>query len=117
MRIRNPLHRMLGTVIHGDLGPYTMYMAQDGGLVVFLSAPPKMPPSPDQTRTRNRFRVIGQAWRNLTAANRSQWNTAAKRARLRVHGAALHTWWCMHFDAEGLASILRTANVTIDGLP
>jgi hypothetical protein len=117
MRIRLPIHRILGTVVHGDLGPYTMYRAHDGGLVVFLSAPPKTPASPDQVRIRNRYRALGRGWQAMSPADRSPWILAAKRARLRVHGYGLFAWYGMTADEAGLRTILRLANVTIPGYP
>jgi hypothetical protein len=116
MRPHNPIHRFLGFVIHGDLGPYTFYTSKDHGLVVYLSAPPKTPPSTQQRQQRNRLRLAATAWATLQPATRAAWNATATRARLRVHGAGLFTWWCLTHDRPKLATIAAQASIPMQAL-
>ncbi len=116
MRIRQLLHRYLGHVIHGDLGPYTFYTTHRRDLVVYLAAPPKTPPSPDQQRIRNRYRCIAAAWRALSADRKTEWAETAARARLRVHGYALFTYYAMSGDVQGLKTAARIAKTVITGI-
>jgi len=116
MRIHQAIHRLLGIVIHGDLGPYTMYTSHDRGLVVYLNSPPKTPPSPDQQRIRNRFRCLATTWRALSDERKTEWAETAARARLRVHGYTLFTWYAMSGDIAALKTAARIAKTTITGI-
>jgi hypothetical protein len=108
-----PLWNFLGWNTQGDLGPWTMYTAQDGRLVVFPRSPPKELASPDQFHFRQRFRLAAAAWRSLAPAVRSAWNRAAGRAHLRITGNNLYMYWLLTGDRSAIETVQRQSGIQL----
>jgi len=81
---RQALFRYLGWNTQGDLGPYTFYTSKRKGLVWFVKAPPKSPPTWKQRLQRTRFQNAALLWHQLTPDQRAAWTTATARAHLKV---------------------------------
>lgn len=110
MKIRPPaIYQMLGLNVQGDIGPYTTYRSKRGKMVIFLRAPPRVPPSDWQINIRNRWTVIAAAWASLPAAVRAAWLRTARRAHLRMSGYNLYLLLNCNPDPAALATICRLA--------
>ena len=110
MKVEGPkIYRFLGWNTQGDLGPYTMYSPTTGGLVFYTKAPPKEPASHRQIRQRNRFRLVGWLWKQLSIAERIDWERAAQLAHLRITGYDLFTYLITKHDERCIESVERVA--------
>jgi len=113
MFIPHGVLQLLGRNATGDLGPLTSYTSRRHGTVWFKKAPPLEPPSPFQTRHRDRFRLAAQAWRNLNEESRQRWHNAARRARLYLNGYNLWIWYQITRDRAALSTIERQSGLTL----
>jgi len=107
------LVRFWGFNTQGDFGPWTFYTDQRKGLVFFLKAPPLEPPSLTQTFIRNQFRTNAYVWRSLPVSARRDWETAAKRAHLKIHGFNLFTFCNITKDDATIHTIERITNINL----
>ncbi len=113
MNIPKRTRTWIGMSPTGDLGPFTIYTSRRAGTVWFLKAPPTSPPTVHQLRQRNRFRLAAIAWRNLSQETRNDWNLAAVRAALTIHGYDLWIWWQLRRDRSTLATIERHSRIDL----
>ena len=111
-----PLTQYFGFTIGGDIGGWTMYRSRTGKIVIFPRAPPKEPPSPDQQRFRNRFRLVAASWQSLTPPTRQAWQDATRRANLRLSAYALYTYWATTGDAAAIATVAHQASIPVTEL-
>jgi len=81
----------MGLIVQGDIGPWTCYHHPGLRTVVYESTSPKQPPSRLQVHQRNRLRLAAKLWQLLSPAQRAAWETAARRAHLRISGYDLWT--------------------------
>ena len=107
----------LGLKIQGDLGPFTCYTNKRGLVVWFLKAPPQEPPSWIQTHERNMWRYVGWAWAALTRPQRDQWEQTARRARLRITGYNLFTYFQITDDEAVMKTVEHQTGLTLPGRP
>jgi hypothetical protein len=103
----------LGLKIQGDLGPFTCYTSKRGRVVWYLKAPPTTPPTDTQIAQRNAFRYAAAAWNAFAAEERAQWETAAKRACLRITGYDLCTYYFLTEDNATLETLEHQTGRTI----
>jgi len=113
MRLNRSILGVLGWRTQGDIGPWTFYTSRRNHLVYFVKAPPLEPPSPMQTRQRNRFRNAGYAWQSLPPAARARWLLAAKRARLAVGGYNLFTHYFTKHDDATIQTVERLTGLRL----
>jgi len=105
--------RFLGFNTQGDLGPWTFYTDKQKGLVFFVKSPPLEPPSLLQTSVRNKIRLAAYTWRSLSAAQRSDWETASKRCHLQIHGYNLFIFWILRREDAAIHTIERLSNIKL----
>jgi hypothetical protein len=105
--------RLAGFNTQGDFGPFTMYTAADKGLVVFLKAPPRCPPTPNQIMIRTRFKRVGAKWRAMTPAQRVAWELLSMRSHIRIQGYALFTYCMMRHDADVVITLEDQTGVDV----
>lgn len=86
MRRDSKILRCLGWNVQGDLGPWTFYTSARKHLVIFLKAPPLVPPSNMQVHQRNAFRQAGHLWCSLLPIQRAAWERVSKVAGLSITG-------------------------------
>lgn len=98
---------IFGTVIWGDIAELTTYRRPDGRIVVFAKTYPDKPPSADQLAQRTALATAAAAWKALTLNQRSNWNTAARKASLCMHGYDLWIYWQLTGDDATLLTIER----------
>lgn len=109
------LLKFLGFQPTGDLGPWTIYTAADGGIVAFPRSPPLRPPTYWQLRQRQRFAAAALSWQLVGPEARAAWEAVTHAASLRVTGYNLFVWYLLRQDA---ACIRTLENQTgIDLLP
>lgn len=108
-----PLTKILGFTVQGDLGGWTFYTSARRQLVFYPQAPPKEPASRDQTTMRNKFRAAAQAWNAQTRQHKANWQTAAKKAHLRITGYNLYTYWQTTRDTSTIATIERQTKLQL----
>lgn len=105
------LQRLWGFLIQGDWGPLTFYTSSDGGLVAFLKAPPRCPPTENQITNRWRFQQIAILWRSLSQQQRQIWETLSKRACLRITGWDLFTYYQMRRDPDVVQTLQNQTGI------
>ncbi len=103
----------LGFNTQGDLGPWTFYTDKRKGLVYFVKSPPLEPPSLLQTSVRNAVRLSAYTWRSLSEVQRSNWELAAKRAHLQIHGYNLFVFWILRKEDAAIHTIERLSNIQL----
>lgn len=113
MRRGENLLPLLGINSQGDLGPWTMYTDKQKGLVFFIKAPPLEPPSLLQTSVRNAVKLSAYTWRSLSAAQRADWETAARRTHLKIHGYNLFTFWIITKDDPCIHTVERLSKIKL----
>lgn len=113
MLANTELLKYLGFSSQGDLGPWTFYTGRRNQLVWFVKSPPLEPPSQLQTTCRNRFRLNGYLWRKLSHEHQSNWETASKRAHLRINGHNLFTFWNLTKDDAAIRTVERLSNLNL----
>lgn len=104
---------LLGFRIQGDLGPITCYTNKRNQVVWFLKAPPREPPTADQTYMRDKFREIAIAWKALTDEQRQIWLSTQALAHLRITGYDLFTYWVITSDDSTIQTIARQSGLTL----
>ena len=122
MKLDRTILRFLGFNTQGDLGPWTFYTSTSKGLVFYLKTPPDKPASYLQLHQRNQMRAAAVVWQTISQDLRDRWETAAKRAHLRITGYNLFTYFQFTRDEETINTIERLANlellpITWDGAP
>lgn len=106
MKTKSPaLYQFLGFNTQGDVGPYTCYTSKRHQLVIYLRTTPKKPPTERAQHQRNRLVVLARLWQTLTQSQREAWETAARRAGLRITGYNLYTYSVLRRDRAAVATI------------
>ncbi len=104
---------LLGIMISGDIGDFTLYTDRYGRKVVFQKAPPDKPPSVLQSLQRGRFRTAMANWKAADSQVRLDWESASLRTSLCMTG--LNMW--LHFSlkgrVEGLSTISDQSGITL----
>lgn len=111
--LKPAIWQILGTVLNGDLGPYTFYWSQRGHLVMFLKTWPKDPASWLQTNNRNRWRHAGDRWRSLDQQTRDDWLTMGKKANLTISGYNLFIFYITGHGTAAVETIQRLTNMDV----
>ena len=99
----------------GDWGPLTFYTSQRHKLVFFAKAPPTTPASELQLIERNNWRSVAWLWRQLTPAQRADWERATKRASLRINGYDLFTHQMTRPNVTTAHTIERNTGIILHG--
>ena len=113
MRRVEDLLRFMGFNSQGDFGPWTFYTDKRKGLVYFVKSPPLEPPSLLQTSVRNSIRVAAYTWRSLAPSARADWELAAKRAHLSIHGYNLFVFWTLRKEDAAIRTIERLTRIKL----
>lgn len=113
MRRVEDLIRFWGWNTQGDFGPWTFYTDQRGGLVYYAKAPPLEPPSLLQTSVRNSIRLAAYTWRRLSTSRQEDWERAAKRAKLKIHGYNLFVFWILRKEDAAIHTIERISRIDL----
>lgn len=103
------LLKLAGWNIQGDIGGLTCYTSRKRGVVVFIKAPPRVPPSFAQIHQRNRFRAAGQAWQSMGHTEREKWRTLCNRLKLRIGPPALFFYWYLKTAHQHIRTIEHQA--------
>ncbi len=113
MRVDEKILRMLGTHVTGDFGPWTFYTSRRSGVVFFPRAPALQPATPLQIHWRNKFRLAGTIWQELTEEQRQQWHLAEHRANLSITGYNLFTYFILTDDVPAILTIERQTGLNL----
>jgi len=105
--------KYLGWNSQGDLGPLTMYTNKRRKLVWYAKMPPLNPPSVLQVQQRARFANAADAWADLGADGRHAWNQIAIKARLRIHGYNLFSYWYLKGDNGAIHTLERQTQIQV----
>lgn len=103
----------LGLGIQGDIGPYTCYRSSRGGVIWFLKAPPRCPPSDLQNQLREKWRLIIVDWTELDAATRANWDLICDEGSLYINGINLYIWWRCSQDDSIIHTLERQTGITL----
>jgi len=104
---------LLGLNSQGDLGALTVYTSATGKLIIFPRAPPLNPPSIEQIYQRQLVVAAARAWNELTTAEKSNWEKAAKRASLKITGYNLFTYWSITHDSAPIQTIEAQTGISL----
>lgn len=97
---------LLGLIVSGDIGGYTIYTDRFGRKTVYPVSPPDKPASPLQLIQRNRFRDALTNWKAASQAVRDDWEASSLALGLCMTG--LNMW--LHFTLKGRLPALQTLN-------
>jgi hypothetical protein len=118
MKLTAPkLYQWLGWNTQGDIGPWTCYTARDKGLVIFLTTTPKVPASPAQLRQRAKFGHVAWLWHQLDPSARDAWMSIGLRARLRVTGFNLWTYFLLTGDRAAIRTLELNTGIKLEVPP
>lgn len=90
-----------------------MYTDKRNQLVVFPKSPPLVPPNLLQQSVRNRITAAAYVWRSLSPEQRANWNLAATRARIKIHGYNLFTFYITKADDDTIHTIERLSRLKL----
>ncbi|MCH8853553.1 MAG: hypothetical protein IID41_13010 [Planctomycetes bacterium] len=107
------IYELIGNSMQGDLAGMTCYTSKRNKVVWFVKSPPLKPASPNQRTIRNIFVLNANVWRAFSEDERTTWSAAARRARLRLSGYNLFTWWMRIRDDATLRTIERQSGISI----
>lgn len=104
---------VLGMMIAGDVGDFTIYTDKFGRKIIFPFSPPEKPPSSRQLAQRQVFRQAVEGWKNLNPDQRAAWEQASRTCGLCMtgHNAFVHFWLTQDFAA--LATLERQAGLSL----
>ena len=105
MKTPKPIMALLGLNPSGDLGDYTVYTSRRKGIVWFVKAPPKCPPTYLQRRQRNAFTLAALCWRRVSSEARRTWSAAARLAGLKCSGYNLFVFFQLTRDRAAIRTI------------
>jgi hypothetical protein len=105
--------RILAFHIQGDVGGLTCYTNKRHKQVAFPIAPPRTPPTPNQTIQRAKFNSTQARWAALTRPARALWNTAARLANLSITGRNLFFACAIRNDWSYADTVGRQAQITL----
>jgi hypothetical protein len=106
-----PWSCFMGLNLQGDIGGWTFYSGRHGELVLFPATTPTKPPTWTQQIIQQRFAQAGRQWSALPAQVKAQWEAISKRARLRINGCNLWTYYVMTQDRSAIATVARQAGL------
>jgi len=107
------LLNFLGFVVWGDLGELTIYKSKRKKMVVLFKTYPHKPPSELQLERRATWSTAATAWNDLTPTQRQQWDLAARRASLCMHGFNLWMHWQITGDQTAIETLERQTHTTL----
>ena len=111
--VQNPLWKLMGWNVQGDLGGWTFYFCRNRGLIFFMQAPPTTPATPVQLHRRNRWRVWGEIWQSWPQEKRDAWKELGERAHLRITYYALFVYYQETHDAAIIHTLEKQTGVTV----
>jgi len=104
---------MLGLNATGDLGPLSIYKSQRHKLVFYPRVPALNPPSALQKVNRSKWRIAAMQWTGLPEATRQLWETASKRACLKVTGYNLWIYYATTLDRRTIQTIENQSGIDL----
>ena len=104
---------VLGLMVSGDIGGFTLYTDRYGRKVIFEKAPPTKPASVLQALQRGRFRSAMINWKAETQAVRDDWENVSLKAALCMTGLNMWLHFSLKGTAAGLATFSRQTGITL----
>lgn len=104
---------VIGLIVSGDLGGYTIYTDRHQRKIVFPKAPPKEPPTIHQTRLRERFRLAQAEYMAASPPERSAWEQLTLRSSLCMTGQNLFIHVAMKHTFGTLTTIMQQTGVSV----
>jgi len=108
---------LLGIMVQGDIGEYTIYTDRHGRKVVYPKAPPKEPPSAAQTQLRNRFRAALINWMQLTPEERDAYKRATRNCNAAITPTGLWISGSITHDTTSIQTISRQTGIHLVNPP
>ncbi len=108
---------MLGLIVAGDVGGFTIYTDRFGRKVAFPQSPPKKPPSPMQVVQRSRFATAVNNWTEETTAVKADWEQISLISALCMTGHNLYISFSLSCDQLGLTTLINQTNVNVSMPP
>jgi len=114
MKVPGPfLYQLMGVIVNGDFGPYTMYTSQRKRFVIFPKTWPKEKATYNQTLNRQRWTQAAQRWRNLPDETKADWSALARKAHATVTGYNLYLVYILNHDVAAIATLERQTGVSV----
>lgn len=110
---RPGLLSLLGLVAWGDIGELTCYKSKRKKIVWLFKTYPEKPASPLQLERRAAWSAAAAEWQTLTKAQKHQWDLAARRASLCLHGFNLWMHWKITADETAIRTLERQTHTTL----
>ncbi len=107
---------LIGLIVSGDVGDYTIYTDRHGRKVVYPRQPPEVPRSPAQALQRNRFKTAQADWRALTADEKKALEDACKKLSMPMTGQNLWISAALRHDTESYHTVQTQSGITLPPL-
>jgi len=108
---------LLGLVVHGDVGGYTVYTDRFGRKTVFPKLPPEKPHTERQRVQRQRFQQAVKAWKTLSEQEKKALEDAARKLSLVMTGQNLFISIALKHGKELKETIEAQSGITLPAIP
>jgi len=104
---------VMGLIVSGDVGDYTIYTDRFGKKVAFPKSPPKEPPTDLQVAIRDRFKTAQAAYMACTPQEKANWELLVQKASLCLTGQNLYISVAMTRRYGVLDTIMSQTGITV----
>lgn len=104
---------LLGLIVSGDIGDFTIYTDRHMRKEVFPRAPPKEPPTARQIARRQAFARAVRNYKSLTPEETAQWENVTRMLSMPLTGQNLFISLSFSQDNDSLITLNRQAATTL----
>ncbi|MCH7687828.1 MAG: hypothetical protein IH899_14285 [Planctomycetes bacterium] len=108
---------LLGLIVSGDVGAFTIYTDKHGRKTVFPKSPPEKPPSVDQIAQRSRFATAQAAWSALTDQEKADLEAACRKLSIPLTGQNLYIKVALTARQSAADTVASQSNIALPPIP
>lgn len=104
---------LLGLVVSGDIGDFTLYQNKNRKVVAFPRTPPQVPRTPQQQVIRDAFRQATINWKAADPALKAAYETVTKRLSMCMTGLGLWIHFSFYQNASELQTLTKQSGISL----
>lgn len=108
---------LLGLIVSGDVGAFTIYTDRFGRKTAFPKAPPEKPPSTDQLLQRSRFATAQAAWSALTDHEKAALEAACRNLSIPLTGQNLYIKVALTNRQSAADTVAEQSDIALPPIP